>query len=388
MPRLRHRTRRDVETFVPTFCPYPDCEHHTLCADEDGEYRFQRRGFRRTERKPGIVRRFLCLCCGRTFSSSAFFDCYRRRKATIAEAVFRGYCEGQAGRQIARTTGQSLKTVQQELRRMARQALLFHLVQLRGLAEQLATPLVIDALRCFAGSQWEPGDLYTAVAGDTLFWLDVDYVGLRRSGRMTPRQRRIRGEREERLGRPPAGAARRVCRQMLRRLAALFPEDTLIRVASDDETPLARAIQDLQDELPIRHETISSRVWREMAGHILWPVNHEHRLNRHGGKNHTRETLAFSKTAAGLMDRALLHRVWRNNVKGVSERNARDARTTPAMRLGLTDRALRADDIFHARLFPKRVGLPAELADQYAGVVKSRPGESAGAYRYKTQIAA
>ena len=58
------------------------------------------------------------------------------------------------------------------------------------------------------------------------------------------------------------------------------------------------------------------------------------------------------------------------------------------MLLGLTTRPLTVDEIFHVRLFPVRVGLPAELADQYAGVVKSRPGESAATYRYKTAIAA
>lgn len=388
MPCLRHRTRRDVETFVPPFCPHPLCPDHTLPASDSDRYRFQRRGSRQIARAPGIVRRFLCKRCGRTYSSSAFFDCYRRRKPTIPAAIFLGYCEGQAGRQIARTTGESLKTVQQNLRRMARQALLFHLEQLQSLDQPLTAPIVIDALRTFAGSQWEPGDLYTAVAGETLFWLDLDYVGLRRSGRMTPKQRRIREEREQRLGRPPQGAALNACRRALRRLAKLFPEGATIALASDQETPLAQAIGALRGELTIHHQTISSHVWRELAGHPLWTVNHEHRLTRHGAKNQTRETLAFSKTAAGLVDRALVYRVWRNNVKGISERTAAGAKTTPAMRLGLTTRPLRADEIFHVRRFPRRVGLPAELDDQYAGVVKSRPGESASAYRYKTAIAA
>jgi hypothetical protein len=270
---------------------------------------------------------------------------------------------------------------------MARQALLFHLEQLAELALRPTTPVVLDALRCFAGSQWEPGDLYTAIAGESLYWLDVDYIGRRRSGQMTARQRRIRRQREQRLGRPPRGAATACCRRALRRLAALYPEGATLTVASDEEVPLAEAVRGLRGQLPIKHQTISSRAWREASGHPLWPVNHEHRLSRHGNKNHTRETIAFSKTAAGLMDRALVHRVWRNNVKGISERSAATARTTPAMRLGLTTRPLTADEIFHVRLFPRRVGLPAELEDQYAGIVKSRPGETAAAYRYKTGIA-
>jgi hypothetical protein len=45
------------------------------------------------------------------------------------------------------------------------------------------------------------------------------------------------------------------------------------------------------------------------------------------------------------------------------------------------------EEIFHRRLFPEREGLPRELEDHYDGVVRSRPRESATAYRYKTSIA-
>ena len=139
--------------------------------------------------------------------------------------------------------------------------------------------------------------------------------------------------------------------------------------------------------MAIRHETISSKVWRELPGHPLWPVNHEHRLVRHGKKNHTRETIAFSKTAAGLMDRALVYMVWRNNVKGVSERKPELSRVTPAMKLGLEKRPLRLEEIFHRRLFPLRQGMPREFWPHYLGVLRSRPGESAKTYRYKTSSA-
>jgi transposase-like protein len=388
MARLRHRTRRDVERFAPSFCPHPECPHHTLPDSDAWRYRFQRRGLRRTARSPGIVRRFSCKRCRRSFSSSAFFDCYRRRQARIPDAVLRGYCEGQAGRQVARTCGLPLKTVQLLLRRMARQAALVHIEQLRRLAGRLDEPVVLDGLRSFAGSQWEPGDLYTAIAGESLFWLDVDYVGRRRSGAMTPRQRLVRAQRERRLGRPPHGAARRRCRRMLRRLARLRPAGRPLRLETDEETTFRDAVRALRGELDIEHHTTSSRVWREAPRHPLWPVNHEHRLARHGNKNHARETIAFSKNAAGLMDRAIVHLVWRNNCKAVSERWPRQARVTPAMRLGLTDRPLDADDLFHVRLFPERVGLPPERLHHYRGTLRSRPRERAATYRYKTAISA
>ena len=388
MVRLRHRTRRDVLSFAPTFCPHPECAHHTLREGDAERYRFQRRGVRHTARSPGIVRRFSCSCCSRSFSSSAFFDCYRRRQARIPETVFRGYCEGQAGRQIARSCGEPLKTVQLLLRRMTRQAELFHRQHLRRLEGRLDEAVVLDGLRTFAGSQWEPGDLYTAVAAESLFWLEVDYVGRRRAGAMTRRQRALRRLRERRLGRPPRGAAVRSCRHSLRRLSRLPEKGKPLRLETDQETTFAEAVRSLRRELDIEHHTTSSRVWREAPRHPLWPVNHEHRLARHANKNHARETIAFSKTAAGLMDRALLYLVWRNYTKGVSERTSAASNVTPAMRLGLTTRPLTAEDIFHVRLFPARVGLPREREHHYRGTLRSRPGEKASTYRYKTAIAA
>ena len=58
------------------------------------------------------------------------------------------------------------------------------------------------------------------------------------------------------------------------------------------------------------------------------------------------------------------------------------------MKQGLSDRPLRPEEILHERLFSRRVGLPEELSEHYAGTLRSRPGESAGTYRYKTALAA
>ena len=58
------------------------------------------------------------------------------------------------------------------------------------------------------------------------------------------------------------------------------------------------------------------------------------------------------------------------------------------MERGLSNRLLRPEEILHERLFPRRVGLPEELLEHYAGTLRSRSGESAGTYRYKTAIAA
>ncbi|UCF67121.1 MAG: hypothetical protein JSV80_15285 [Acidobacteriota bacterium] len=102
---------------------------------------------------------------------------------------------------------------------------------------------------------------------------------------------------------PPRGIAIKKCRESLRRLARLLPEGTRLRLETDEDTEIAAAALSLKPSIPIAHGTTSSRVWHETPRHPLWPVNHEHRLVRHGQKNHTRQTPGFSKTAAGLTER-------------------------------------------------------------------------------------
>ncbi len=57
-----------------------------------------------------------------------------------------------------------------------------------------------------------------------------------------------------------------------------------------------------------------------------------------------------------MLERAALLMVWRNFVKGVSERKPDP--TTPAMRLGLARRPFTWADVFSRRLFPGRIALP------------------------------
>jgi hypothetical protein len=94
-----------------------------------------------------------------------------------------------------------------------------------------------------------------------------------------------------------------------------------------------------------------------------------HLLMRHGGANHKRETIAWSKRNQSMLWRDALHRVWRNWAKHVSERKREGS---PAMRLGLARRLLPWTDILGQRLFLGRVALPTPLDIYYSGRVPTR----------------
>jgi hypothetical protein len=84
----------------------------------------------------------------------------------------------------------------------------------------------------------------------------------------------------------------------------------------------------------------------------MFPVDQLHQLLRHSCADHKRETIAFGRRVESIMGRVHLLAVWKNFIKSRSER--RPDRTTPAMRLGMTDTRWRWERLLARRLFPGR----------------------------------
>ena len=368
-----------VQHFLPPFCPNPDCEHHLDREPVPGWYR--RRGLCAIRRKPGLVAQFSCCSCGRWFRASVFGPDYWKKLPGLQPRVYDLKANGCGQRQSARVLRVSPSTVRRRTRELARQCLLHHLLQLLRLRGRLDEPVACDGLRDYAGSQYEPLELNTPVGVVSTFLLDLNLVPLRRSGTMTARQKRVRDERDERLGRPEPQARRKRAREIFCRLDQLFAPGRRWTLRTDEEPDYARALASLPRGR-VEHRTVSSRARRD-AKNPLRAVNALHGYMRHAMRDVVRETIAFAKTAAGLLDRGWIFLTIRNNTKGISERTADRARQTPAMVLGLTDRQLHGRALFARRLFPKRVGLPPELESAYRGTFRARPRENVKPYIYR-----
>lgn len=363
-----------VVNFVPPHCPYEQCPDHVI--DDGRVYRFTRRGYQRNRRPPGWVRIFQCRACGRYFRDSCFTLDHWKKVSGLWPEIFLGLANGQAKRQIARTLGIHRGTVDLAERMIAKHCILLHRRQLDRLQGKIAEPVAFDGFRTFAGSQYEPLDLNTMIGCRSEFWFHLAAAPLRRSGTMTARQREIRAWRERQLGLPEKGVRRRITREALEELLRLRAPGRRLEWRTDKEPDYARALAELRSRqrVPLRHRTISSRARRD-TGNPLWRVNLLHLLLRHSLKSHTRETIAFHKLLRTLIDRAAILRTWLNMVKGVSERDAKGARTTPSMKLGLEQRPKTAAELFARRLFRKHFKLTAEEARQYDGTLKARPRE-------------
>jgi hypothetical protein len=88
----------------------------------------------------------------------------------------------------------------------------------------------------------------------------------------------------------------------------------------------------------------------------MFPVDQLHALWRHSCAHNRRETIAFGRRINAMLERAHLMAVWRNFVKWRSER--KPDRSTPAMKLGLTDQPWSWRRVFAKRLFPARQWVP------------------------------
>jgi hypothetical protein len=184
---------------------------------------------------------------------------------------------------------------------------------------------------------------------------------------MTDAQRRTRAQLEAKLGRPDPKGIEKDFARLLSIVAAKSPRLTL---HTDEHQAYPRALRRLP-HLAIEHRTISSRAARTPQN-PLFPVNLLDLLIRHSGSHHKRETIAFSKRLQSGCERMAIFAVWRNWMKPFSERDRKAEKESPAMRLGLTDRLWRVEDVLAERLFPGRIALPEPWATYYWGKVPSR----------------
>lgn len=368
--RTLHRSR-----FAPPHCPHRECRDHVASST----WRFHRKGFRSVKRRSRPVELFLCLSCGRRFCCSAFTNDYWKKRPGLFAEVYHRVNEGQSLRGIARALGVSLCTVRLRVRWIARHARLESARLERELRGKLPGPFLLDGFRTFAGSQFEVVEINTCIEQSTRLLISIDPIRLRRPGKMTRKQRYERRRREKRLGRVAGNERELATRTSLLR-AKSITSSPQVHLISDEEPAYARAVKSVP--FSIRHRTTPASAEGKEASPLWW-INHLHRMSRHFMKNVARETIAHSKSLAGLVDRFAAFQLWVNTTKGISERSKICSRVTPLMRAGLADRPWLGGRIFARRLFPGHFELSALERVLYDGRIQSTPLGSRRPYRYR-----
>jgi transposase-like protein len=343
----------------PPCCPNPDCPFH--CGTEG--WRFKRIGCFTRRAAPHRIQRYQCRRCRRAFSTQTFSPTYWLRHPQLLQPLFFRLLACSGFRQIAREFAVSPTTILGQSARLGRHCLLFQHDHRPRTAP--AEPLVLDGFESFEFSQYHPCHFHLVVGQQSHFFYSFTDSELRRKGRMSAQQRGRRSWIEQHFGRPDP---RSIELEVAQALQLVVPPATLVELHSDDHPAYPRALKRLAEHR-FHHRVTPGSAPRTTAN-ALFPVNLLDLLIRHGGANHKRETIAFSKRRQSAIERLAVLQVWRNFIKPFSERRRNSL--TPAERLRLCMRRLTVAEVLQRRLLPSQVRLPERLERYYRREVLTR----------------
>jgi len=232
-------------------------------------------------------------------------------------------------------------------------------------------PVVFDHFETFVCSHWDRVAVATPVGKDSWFVYGLQPAPHRRSGRVSPYQEKKR--KQQKVPPPPPGQVTESTRWVLDLLAAKAPAEGQVHLISDGHKAYEQVLSKHPAALRFVHH-IHPNPQRGPKGaprskeacqrdHVMFAVDLLHKLWRHSSASHKRKTFAFARRANAIVERGYLFAIWRNLIKGSSER--RPDPSTPAMRLGLTDVPWTWQRVLSRRLFPARVVKPPGLMTLY-----------------------
>jgi hypothetical protein len=316
------------------------------------------------------VPRFRCPSCRRTFSRQSFALSYYLKRPELLIPVAAGLQAGSAHRQLARTLGCAPSSVTRLSARLGRHALLLLARALQHLAGGLSEPVVLDHFEAFEFTQDLPFGIATPVGRDSWFVYGLDPAPHARTGHRSADQEARRARRPRR---PDRGGYQGSSARIVGQLLALSPTTRPLDLLGDGHPaydhaaclpPHAGRVHLQRFPNPRRGPKGSPRSDQARArDRAMFPVDALHGLLRHTAAHHRRETIAFGRRLNAIMERLFLTVVWRNFLKGRSERKPDP--DTPAMRLGLAREPWSWRRTLARRLFPGRQALPQVWLDLY-----------------------
>ena len=302
---------------VPTFCPNPRCPHHH---DQHEEYWgcWIPIGFYSTL-VVGIVRRFKCRSCGKTFSERTFSLDYYTKRTLDYQETHRAISQSESSSSIARHLGCSSDSVQNRADRLARNCLALHTRLLDSM--KINEALVADGFESFDTSQFFPNNLNLLLGKQSQFLFGVTHTTIRRKGCMTEKQKLIRYHYEERF-KPTPNSVVRSFAHLLELIPSLWEPTCTgnLTLWTDEHKAYPRAIE----RVPalrnatlagtFRHRTVSSKATRTVHN-PLFSANYYDRELRKDIAAFRRESTCFTRNIANGLSRFVLHMIYHNYQK-------------------------------------------------------------------------
>ena len=338
----------DQLQLIPPFCPNSRCLFHF----GTNEKFYVKNGWTRTSKPPFRNQRYKCKSCGEQFSNNTFSLDFRKRLANLAEQVLHQSMGGVSNNTIARLLKVNEGTVRDRLKTMARQSLIFEKEHFpRALNENVA----YDGFETFTHSQFSPCYINTAVGSHSMFIYHNTFSPLNRKGRMTEEQKKKNRELIMKYGLYPQSSVYEETVYVLKSLSSVGGGKTLY---SDEHKAYERAIRSF--DFKMEHVAINSEVKRDPSN-PLFPINRLHNLYRHFLSSQKRETIAFQKHEAGLLEKVQLMKTYRNfmNTKFVKKIkfDPHAHEWSPAMYVGVAEKVMSFEEVFGTRRLKTQVKL-------------------------------
>jgi hypothetical protein len=298
----------------PPFCPYQACANHDP-AKLPSHVWFEPFGFYSTAAF-GMVRRFRCTSCHRTFSEQTFSIDYFAKKIVDYARLQNHLVTTSSIRDMARDFQVHPDTVINKIDRLGRQSLAVH-ARLSN-AIRLREDLVADGFESFTVSQYFPENIHLLVGQQSQFLYHFNHVTIRRKGRMTEKQQKRREKLEKTYRADPRGV-KKSFQELLRKALSFSSSSGLFTLWTDKKSDYRWALRSLPEASGrIRHVAVSSKLART-TDNPLFSVNYLDRQLRKDRDEYVRETVCFGRNVGNSMLRFACYQVYHNYQKAFRE---------------------------------------------------------------------
>jgi len=331
--------------FEPQICPHPACP-----SQDDGSFRYQRKGHFRRGCDGRRIPRFLCTSCGKQFSSQTFRFTYRYRRPNLRLQLFHLLTAKVTLRQSARILGCSRDTVARLHRKMGRICREYHRIQLQAHRGMLFGSFQLDELETFETHRLvRPVTVPVLIEKHSYFVLHAEAAPMGPRGRLHPAAQK-RKEADEALYGKRRNGSRKAVKHTFQLLREMLPQDKLLDIQTDRKSTYRSLIHLIFPDCLGSHVRESSRRRRDYSN-VLFPINHTLAMMRDGISRLVRRSWGASKLRARLEDHMAIWIAYRNYVRGIT---VVDPGVTPAMALGVLGSQVDAREILAWR-WPSRM---------------------------------
>lgn len=333
---------------IPPFCPNFRCMFHL----GTNEKFYVKNGWTLTDKPPYRNQRYKCSFCRTQFSANTFALDFRKRLPGLSQDVLHFSMNGMSNNSISKLLNVSEGTVRERFKTMAKQSLIFEKIhEPRTIKEDVA----YDGFETFTHSQYSPCYINTAVGSRSMFIYHNTFSPLNRKGRMTEEQKRTNRELILKHGLYPQDSVFNETIYILKNLSSKAPGFSFI---TDKHKSYSRAIRSF--DFKMNHIAVDSTIRRDPLN-PLFPINRLHNLYRHFFSSQQRETIAFQKHEAALMDKIQLMKTYQNFMKPkFVKKNKFDPQAhewSPAMYVGVAQKILKFEEVFGVRKLATQVNL-------------------------------